>query len=57
MDSGRGYNLDLSLFERLVEQSDFPVVTLQQQHRMRPEISQLIRAPIYPALQVGSPER
>ncbi|GAB4814482.1 hypothetical protein N2152v2_001528 [Parachlorella kessleri] len=50
MDSDRGYNLDLSLFERLVEQSDFPVVTLQQQHRMRPEISQLIRAPIYPAL-------
>ena len=42
------YNLDLSLFERLVN-NDFEHVTLQCQHRMRPEISQLVRH-IYPHL-------
>ena len=50
VESGRGYNLDTSFFERLVNQGH-PVVTLQQQRRMRPTISSLIR-PIYPHLQV-----
>ena len=42
------YNLDLSLFERLVN-NKFEHVTLQCQHRMRPEISQLVKH-IYPNL-------
>ena len=42
------YNLDLSLFERLVN-NEFEHVTLQCQHRMRPEISQLVKH-IYPHL-------
>ena len=41
-------NLEVSLFERLVK-NRVEHVTLQQQHRMRPEISQLI-SPIYPEL-------
>ena len=41
-------NLEVSLFERLVK-NNVEHVTLQQQHRMRPEISELI-SPIYPAL-------
>ena len=42
------HNLDISLFERLLN-NDFKHVTLQCQHRMRPEISQLVRH-IYPHL-------
>ena len=42
------HNLNISLFERLVN-NDFNHVTLQCQHRMRPEISQLVRH-IYPHL-------
>ena len=42
------YNLNLSLFERLVN-NKVEHVTLQYQHRMRPEISKLI-VPIYPSL-------
>ncbi|KAL0023606.1 hypothetical protein WJX77_006297 [Trebouxia sp. C0004] len=49
-ESGQGYNLDLSLFERLVRQG-FPVATLEQQRRMRPSVSRLIRNTIYPSLQ------
>ncbi|KAI6660404.1 NFX1-type zinc finger-containing protein 1-like [Oopsacas minuta] len=41
-------NLNVSLFERLIK-NKVEHVTLQHQHRMRPEISQLIR-PIYPHL-------
>jgi superfamily I DNA and/or RNA helicase len=48
-DSGRGYNLDISLFERLVL-SGFPYAALQTQHRMRPEISTLVRNLMYPTL-------
>ncbi|WIA41120.1 hypothetical protein OEZ86_004748 [Tetradesmus obliquus] len=48
--SGRGYNLDVSAFERLASSGSIPVVTLQEQRRMRPDISRLIRAPIYPSL-------
>ena len=51
MESRRGYDLDVSFFERLVVQGH-PVATLQQQRRMRPSISSLIRNTIYPNLQV-----
>lgn len=51
VESRRGYNLDMSFFERLVSQGH-PVVTLQQQRRMRPSISALIR-PLYLHLQVS----
>lgn len=55
MDSNSGYNLDLSLFERVVRQGGLPVNTLSEQHRMRPEISRFIRATIYPSLKASSP--
>ena len=48
--SGSGYNLDCSLFERLVIRG-LPSVTLAVQHRMRPTISALIRSQTYPSLQ------
>ena len=48
--SGGGYNRDCSLFERLVL-SKLPYVTLGVQHRMRPEISELIRNQTYPLLE------
>ena len=51
VESRRGYDLDRSLFERLQRQG-FPVATLAAQRRMRPAISALIRAPVYPELQV-----
>jgi AAA domain len=47
--SGHGYDLDCSLFERLVT-NKLPSVTLEVQHRMRPEISRIIRAQTYPRL-------
>ncbi len=53
-ESGRGYNLNQSLFERLIL-CGHPVTTLQQQRRMRPAISALIRQTIYPELQVVLP--
>ena len=43
------FNLDCSLFERMVN-NGMPWVRLQRQHRMRPEISVLMK-PIYPELQ------
>lgn len=39
VESGFGFDLDVSLFERLIEQSDLPHVTLQYQRRMRPQFS------------------
>ena len=45
----KGYNLDQSLFERLVL-SELPSVSLLVQHRMRPEISAFIRSQTYPHL-------
>lgn len=54
-ESGQGYDLDRSLFERLVRQG-FPVATLKQQRRMRPSISRLIRNTIYPSLQARMTE-
>lgn len=45
----RDYNLDLSLFERLIR-NGFDFAQLQEQHRMRPEISNVIRSEFYPDL-------
>lgn len=39
-ESGRGYDLNKSMFERLVEANTVQHVTLQQQRRMRPVISE-----------------
>lgn len=39
-ESGRGYNLNTSMFERLVEAGTVQHVTLAQQRRMRPDISE-----------------
>lgn len=50
-ESRKGYDLDRSLFERLVKDG-FPMVTLELQRRMRPCIANLIRNTIYPSLQV-----
>ena len=47
--SGSGYNLDISLFERLVL-GELPSATLAVQHRMRPSISRIIREQTYPNL-------
>ena len=43
------YHLDVSLFERLVR-NGFPHSTLEFQHRMRPEIAQLVKPHIYSTL-------
>ena len=43
------YNLEVSLFERLVK-NKLPFVTLEVQHRMRPEIAELICPHIYETL-------
>ena len=45
----KNYELCVSLFERLTR-NDFPIVTLEVQHRMRPEISSLICPSIYDKL-------
>ncbi|KAI8074522.1 hypothetical protein BC940DRAFT_288446 [Gongronella butleri] len=53
---GRQYNLDRSLFERLVAappQFALPRSQLLTQRRMRPEISNLIRSTLYPDLEDG----
>lgn len=49
VEKGEGYDLNRSLFERLILKG-FPHQTLHQQHRMRPEISSLIRSLTYPDL-------
>jgi superfamily I DNA and/or RNA helicase len=49
VEKGEGYNLNRSLFERLVIKG-YPHKTLTQQHRMRPEISALVRQLTYPDL-------
>ncbi|GAX74369.1 hypothetical protein CEUSTIGMA_g1818.t1 [Chlamydomonas eustigma] len=49
VQSGIGYDLNVSLFERLVV-SGFPHVTLGVQHRMHPQISELVRTCTYPDL-------
>ncbi|UPX21074.1 uncharacterized protein EKO05_0011278 [Ascochyta rabiei] len=49
LEKGEGYNLNVSLFERLVL-ADVPHTTLIKQHRMRPEISALVKELTYPEL-------
>lgn len=49
-ESGRQINFDVSLFERLALQRGFPLQVLDVQHRMRPEISSLVRQLTYPNL-------
>lgn len=50
VESGKGWDLNVSLFERLVLQPQFPHATLGVQWRMHPAIADLIR-PTYPRLQ------
>ncbi|TVY43119.1 NFX1-type zinc finger-containing protein [Lachnellula subtilissima] len=49
VEQGDGFDLNRSLFERLILRG-FPHVTLEQQHRMRPEFSKMIRQLTYPNL-------
>lgn len=49
VEKGDGYDFNRSLFERLVLKG-YPHQTLTEQHRMRPEISELVRALTYPDL-------
>ncbi|KAK0497757.1 hypothetical protein EDD18DRAFT_1159213 [Armillaria luteobubalina] len=49
VEKGEGYDLNRSLFERLVLKG-YPHQTLHTQHRMRPEISALVRHLTYPDL-------
>ncbi|TEA18713.1 NFX1-type zinc finger-containing protein 1 [Colletotrichum sidae] len=49
VEKGDGYDLNRSLFERLILQ-DQDHITLQKQHRMHPEISDLVREMTYPQL-------
>lgn len=50
VEMGDGYDLNKSLFERLVV-GGYPHTTLAKQHRMRPEISDLVKRLMYPNLQ------
>ncbi|KAF2649460.1 P-loop containing nucleoside triphosphate hydrolase protein [Lophiostoma macrostomum CBS 122681] len=50
VEQGGGYNLNVSLFERLVH-AGVSHTTLSKQHRMRPEISSLVRSLTYPELE------
>ncbi|KAJ6497671.1 P-loop containing nucleoside triphosphate hydrolase protein [Mycena sanguinolenta] len=49
VEKGEGYDLNRSLFERLVLKG-YPHDTLIAQHRMRPEISRIVRHLTYPDL-------
>ncbi|KAJ5272282.1 hypothetical protein N7478_007407 [Penicillium angulare] len=49
-ERGDGYDLNVSLFERLIH-AGYPHTTLQKQHRMCPEISALVRSLSYPLLE------
>ncbi|XP_069608345.1 NFX1-type zinc finger-containing protein 1 [Ranitomeya imitator] len=49
-DLAKNFNLEVSLFERLI-QSDLPFVRLDYQHRMRPEIARLLTPHIYTQLE------
>jgi hypothetical protein len=50
VEKGDGYDLNRSLFERLVC-TGFPCTTLSKQHRMCPEISVFVRELSYPELE------
>ena len=49
VEKGEGFDLNRSLFERLVLKG-YPRETLSTQHRMRPEISAFVRELTYPEL-------
>jgi superfamily I DNA and/or RNA helicase len=49
VEKGEGYDLNRSLFERLIR-AGIPHITLRQQHRMCPEISSFVRQLTYPDL-------
>ncbi|EKD17579.1 NFX1-type zinc finger-containing protein 1 [Drepanopeziza brunnea f. sp. 'multigermtubi' MB_m1] len=49
VEKNEGFDLNRSLFERLILKG-FPHVTLTKQHRMRPEISSMVRLLTYPDL-------
>ncbi|TGJ78341.1 hypothetical protein E0Z10_g10423 [Xylaria hypoxylon] len=49
VEKGDGYDLNVSLFERLIARG-YPHHTLLQQHRMRPELSKFVRELTYPNL-------
>jgi hypothetical protein len=53
VESGEGYDLNRSLFERLILAS-YPYKILTTQHRMHPDIARLPRALTYPELQDGA---
>jgi len=50
VEKGDGYDLNRSLFERLILQGH-PHTTLRKQHRMHPDISLLVRELTYPDLE------
>lgn len=50
IEKGEGYNLNVSLFERLVY-AGLPHTMLTKQHRMRPEIASLVKELTYPELE------
>lgn len=50
LEKGDGYDLNVSLFERLIH-AGYPHTTLLKQHRMCPEISNLVRSLTYPGLE------
>lgn len=50
IEKGDGYDLNVSMFERLVLRG-VPHTTLNKQHRMRPEISSLVMTLTYPELE------
>jgi hypothetical protein len=49
VEKGEGFNLNMSLFERMICQGA-PHTTLKKQHRMSPEISLFVRGLTYPDL-------
>jgi AAA domain len=53
VEKGDGYDLNVSLFERLIG-AGYPHTTLLKQHRMCPEISTLVRHLTYPDLEDDS---
>ena len=52
VEGNQGFDIDVSLFERLVK-GKYKFTTLDVQHRMRPEISKLVRKTTYPELKDG----
>ncbi|KAK8013231.1 hypothetical protein PG991_009502 [Apiospora marii] len=52
VEKGDGYNLNMSMFERLIRH-EHPLQTLMKQHRMHPSISRFPRALTYPGLEDG----